>query len=511
MKYLKQFISNADYREALENGEILTPSITEVEGGLIYRPTKETHCGDVCVWDKNDLRLRAISSSAYAESYWQDRTLVPIGIVAVPSTHTPDGTSRVMSLVNMSSKTPNTGTAKTLDNGFGDEGYLYWGQYGDIGNLENLTEISTVDKLTGEEIGTTSYGYIPRDFKYPSDNQNTKSWIPAKDPISGDWWSYSNNGASLTASPFDETGHQNPLFYKYLLGDMNGKEHTEKILNKVNVPNWQVDTTSDKFETMKTADGFTITWESQDEDWIENSESNAVDGKKFTSVSPGDDGSTVIRCTFSGAKGKIIFSCLSDGEHGYDYLTVGELDEPCDRYSNRYMADSEDVLYYVYEIPDTKEHYVEFCYSKDSSDEDNSDSATIFVVKSASIKTQEKHTGVINEFEPGRYPAAMCCWRFFTVGTNQGDWYLPAIGECAFMAARTKAINDGLMAVAKAGYSTIILGDATNNGTYPDYFWSSSEYDGYVAWYVGLGDGYLYNDGSKDVYFAVRAFSAHYL
>ena len=38
-------------------------------------------------------------------------------------------------------------------------------------------------------------------------------------------------------------------------------------------------------------------------------------------------------------------------------------------------------------------------------------------------------------------PAAQCCWMYSTVGTKQGDWYLPTIGELAYACARQKAIN----------------------------------------------------------------------
>ena len=39
------------------------------------------------------------------------------------------------------------------------------------------------------------------------------------------------------------------------------------------------------------------------------------------------------------------------------------------------------------------------------------------------------------------HPAAQCCWRYHTIGTNQGDWYLPAIGELGYLEARRKTIT----------------------------------------------------------------------
>lgn len=39
------------------------------------------------------------------------------------------------------------------------------------------------------------------------------------------------------------------------------------------------------------------------------------------------------------------------------------------------------------------------------------------------------------------FPAACCCWRFSPIGTKQGDWYFPAIGELGYVIARLKEIN----------------------------------------------------------------------
>lgn len=40
------------------------------------------------------------------------------------------------------------------------------------------------------------------------------------------------------------------------------------------------------------------------------------------------------------------------------------------------------------------------------------------------------------------YPAASCCDMFATVGTKQGDWYLPSAGELGYIAPRSADIND---------------------------------------------------------------------
>lgn len=361
MKHLKSFDSNSAYLEALENGDILTPSISLVEGKLIYRSYPVTEAGDVCVWDKNDLRYRFIKHTAYSESYWHDRTLFPIGVVAVPNTHTPDGTSRIMSLVNMSLKTPDAGTA-TAGAVEGDN-YMKWGASGDIAGLPNLTTVTKVNPLTGEETGTSDWVRIPSDHKFTNTGY--------VDPISGGYYYYNNytndpNIASGTStedrfgpSPFDKEGHKNPQYYKNATNDFDGRGNTDIIMSNV-----------------------TASWQ----------------------------------------------------------------------------------------------------------------------------------TGVITDsVDPGNYPAAECCSRFHTtVGTKQGDWYLPAIGEAMFLVARHVAINNGIKAVAKGGYSTVIVGNNTNSGTYGYWCWSSSESSSTNARGVGTHNGSVYNTSKSYLNSSnrVRAFIA---
>jgi hypothetical protein len=103
----------------------------------------------------------------------------------------------------------------------------------------------------------------------------------------------------------------------------------------------------------------------------------------------------------------------------------------------------------------------------------------------------------------GNYPASECCWRFNTPGTAQGDWYLPACGELAFLLARYNAINNGLSAVTGKKVNTSAAVLPWNN-----YFWSSSECNSYSARIVDIGS-YSYVDVSnKSGGFKVRAFTA---
>lgn len=99
------------------------------------------------------------------------------------------------------------------------------------------------------------------------------------------------------------------------------------------------------------------------------------------------------------------------------------------------------------------------------------------------------------------YPAASCCWRFNTDGTNQGDWYLPSLGEFGYVVARYKTINYTINQIKAKWNVGVVLGTK--------YFWSSSEYSDYLAWYIYPPTGYV-NCGnghfkSSDSYH-VRAF-----
>ena len=103
-------------------------------------------------------------------------------------------------------------------------------------------------------------------------------------------------------------------------------------------------------------------------------------------------------------------------------------------------------------------------------------------------------TTITNSYSPGNYPPACCCRRFSTIGTNPGDWYLPAIGELAYLPVRLKEINLSLMALEKY-VSAIRVGGINSqwpNVTLGLWCWSSSEYSSTYARYVDTSDGYVY-------------------
>lgn len=125
--------------------------------------------------------------------------------------------------------------------------------------------------------------------------------------------------------------------------------------------------------------GVKITWSTRSGTWNSASYSSAKDGKKWTCNSPGANGSTVIRCTFKGVT-SITFNCVYNGESSFDYLTIGKIDTACTRSSygtslKGTSGTAKDITFSC----DKNEHYVEFCYSKDSSVDTSPDNATVYL------------------------------------------------------------------------------------------------------------------------------------
>ena len=81
---------------------------------------------------------------------------------------------------------------------------------------------------------------------------------------------------------------------------------------------------------------------------------------------------------------------------------------------------------------------------------------------------------------PADFPAVSVCDMYHTVGTSQGDWYLPSQAELGYVVARLNDINN---AMTKVNGMQALL-------SY--WAWSSSEYSDSLARYVSFDSGGVY-------------------
>jgi len=354
MNYLRSFDTKDAWSKA---DKISTPGIDLVEGKCYYNPYPETSFGDIALYNSKTQSIEFMSADSYKDNGFHYAHLTPIGVVAVPYNYSPDYTTRIMSLVNMSCTTPEVGTTATSDGDVSDNLNLSWGSNVDI--LKHYTVNNYVNGNTGELQGEFDSVRLPSDTAF-----NDTGTI---DP-SGDYYSLNYDSSTGTdedmpfgPNPILPDGSKNIIYYadNKATNDFDGRGNTDKILTAVSGTDW------------KTA------------------------------------------------------------------------------------------------------------------------------------------SSIENTATPGNYPAVMTCYRFHTTGTNVGDWYLPAVGELAFITVRYGAINAGLNAVKSVWGSSSAI-EMGRDTAYGDCYWSSSGFSGLAAWEVNTSLGYVCPDTKfvTDADYRVRAFFA---
>lgn len=90
---------------------------------------------------------------------------------------------------------------------------------------------------------------------------------------------------------------------------------------------------------------------------------------------------------------------------------------------------------------------------------------------------------------------------FYTEGTLQGDWYLPACGELGYIMPPFNKINNAIDKMRTAYGSSVGIEMDTSGG-----YWSSTESSSRYACFVLVNDGTVNGNYKGMSNYSVRAF-----
>ena len=134
-------------------------------------------------------------------------------------------------------------------------------------------------------------------------------------------------------------------------------------------------------------------------------------------------------------------------------------------------------------------HTIDNIQSENAFNDIDGKNKTIKILNTAiSQSTWKTDTTIINESGAGYAPAACCCARYHTIGTNVDDWYLGAGGEMKQILVLYNNINTKLSQI-NAVYSTDCISSLVNS-----YHWSSTEYSANGVWCMDSGNNKIINN-----------------
>ena len=236
MNYLRSFDTKDAWSKA---DKISTPGIDLVEGKCYYNPYPKTSFGDVALYNSKTQSIEFMSSGSYKNNGFHYAHLTPIGVVAVPYNYSPDYTTRIMSLVNMSCTTPEVGTTSTSNGNVSDNLNLRWGPNVDVANLKNYSLVNYVNGKTGELGGATDWVRIPSDTAF----NDTGTIDPSGDYYFGNYDSSIGSDGEIRfgPNPILPDGSKNILYYadNMATNDFDGRSNTDKILAAVSGTDWK--------------------------------------------------------------------------------------------------------------------------------------------------------------------------------------------------------------------------------------------------------------------------------
>lgn len=192
----------------LSNGKFVRPVYTYDENGIVSNVVVPLKSGDI-----------------------------PIGVTIVPATHTIDETARIISLVEMSTTTPNTGAFSHL-------GINWGGQGQDITNIPNLGQVphllSSASTTDWSRLGSeTNYN---GSFKYHNSGETGDGlWYYGLENSISEGLNRACPSPFKGTSPFEPDAELNPLYVKpgTATADYDGRGNTEKILAHMLNESWK--------------------------------------------------------------------------------------------------------------------------------------------------------------------------------------------------------------------------------------------------------------------------------
>lgn len=502
MKYLRTFETRADYKSAKKAHTLEVPNVSLVKQdyAVYIMPTfaskESAEAGDIIVYSKaaytawTEAEAGSAKDAAYETLLGSVRYMkpehfnadsaelyVPEAIVAVPYSHTGDGTVRAMSLRHMSAADPENGSTGNTT--------TVWGAYVDISGITNHTGGAVVSNVAlGDKSTLTSANptYLPSDTFTKLEVINSDSEFYWND-VNGNHapCPYKADG-SLNRQYLGEWGPNGSKLTNNCLGDMNGASNTEKIID-----------TLSKAYLDQTLFAETIT----------NAQTKAVSGLGDKTVHVGES-----------------YQINAAGDEVTAVATVEMLEQRTVQAGEKYVdangaqqtADEETTV-------DAIKAKTATLNVGDTYKNVHGDTVTVTGTEGTQVEVTDvlddemTVQAWVSKGNTNIFPAAMCCQRYKTVlkpntvtydSANDeytyGDWYFPSAGEVGYT-----IVSKGRISYALSRINAVLPGTAA--AWVNDWLWSSSEYNGNFAWKLNPSNGNV-GSGGKAYSNRVRAFAA---